>query len=80
MKEYTPITPAQQPIETTIGLLSSKELCKYLNMSWSTVQKYFFHLDNFPKKKVGNKWYFQQHQVDKFLNQYFEDSTTNKCS
>lgn len=53
------------------GQLTAKELSKYTSMSWNSIQKYLFPLDNFPKKKIGNKWYFHKEMLDAFLEEYY---------
>lgn len=54
-------------------LLTTKELCKQLNMSWNTVQKHFFHIEEFPKRKIGNKWLFHRKQLESFLEKYYDN-------
>lgn len=44
-----------------------KELERRTCMSWPTIQKEFFFHPNFPKRKVGAKWYFPAHEATKFL-------------
>ena len=61
------------PIKTTKGQLTAKELSAHLGMSWNSIQKYFFHLEDFPKKKIGNKWYFHKELLDEFLKEYHSD-------
>ncbi|WP_394122211.1 helix-turn-helix domain-containing protein [Planococcus donghaensis] len=60
-------------MESTKGQLTAKELSVHLGMSWNSIQKYFFHLDSFPKKKIGNKWYFHKELLDAFLKEYHSD-------
>lgn len=54
------------------GQLTAKELQAYVGMSWTSIQKYFFHLEGFPKRKIGNKWYFHKERLDVFLDDYFD--------
>ena len=53
-------------------LLTTKEVCKQLNMSWNSVQKHFFHLEEFPKKKIGNKWLYHRKELESFLDKYYD--------
>lgn len=75
MKEIiSPNGKVYSPIATPKGQLSAKELQGYVGMSWNSIQKYFFHLEDFPKKKIGNKWYFHRELLDEFLKNYHEDA------
>ena len=44
-----------------------KELKRQTNMSWNTMQDKFFHHPEFPKFKVGQKWYFPAAECRAFL-------------
>lgn len=48
----------------------SAELKKRTCMSWNTIQDTFFFDPRFPKKKVGNKWYYPVRETKKFLEQW----------
>lgn len=68
MKEIvSPNGKMYQSIVATKGQLTAKELQAYVGMSWNSIQKYFFHLEEFPKRKIGNKWYFHRESVEAFL-------------
>lgn len=43
------------------------ELCKQTNMSVNTIKDNFFYDDDFPKYKVGGKWYFPAEETREFL-------------
>jgi hypothetical protein len=43
------------------------ELCKQTNMSVNTIKDNFFYEDDFPKYKVGGKWYFPSEETREFL-------------
>lgn len=45
----------------------TKELKRRTCMSWNTIQDNFFHDKDFPKVKVGGKWYFPAKATDNFL-------------
>ncbi|MFY0330470.1 group-specific protein [Bacillus sp. YIM B13410] len=46
---------------------NTKELERQTNMCMNTMQKEFFFDENFPKRKIGNKWYYPAAQTKKFL-------------
>mgnify|MGYP001363491951 CR=1 FL=1 len=54
-------------IDAELVFWDAKELMKRTCMSWNTIQKEFFFDKRFPKRKVGNKWYFPARQVKEFL-------------
>lgn len=43
------------------------DLKRHVSMSWSTIQDTFFHDPDFPKAKVGGKWYFPAKEAEEFL-------------
>lgn len=45
----------------------AKELRRRTSMSWNTIQREFFFDPRFPKRKVGNKWYFPAKEAEEFL-------------
>ncbi len=45
----------------------TKELVKRTSMSLSTIYKTFFYDSQFPKYKIGGKWYFPAEKTKKFL-------------
>ncbi|MEW4325892.1 group-specific protein [Rossellomorea marisflavi] len=49
-----------------------KELERRTCMSWPTIQKEFFFLPNFPKYKVGAKWYFPADATKEFLVEWLK--------
>jgi phage pi2 protein 07 len=68
------------PNEFTDELMTVKELRLFLKMSWNTIQAHYFKYEKFPKKKIGNQWFFHRKQLILFLDEYFEDETKLKCS
>lgn len=48
----------------------SNELKRRTCMSWNTIQEYFFHDKDFPKAKVGGKWYYPAKEVELFLRKW----------
>lgn len=45
----------------------TKELKRRTCMSWGTIQDTFFHDEDFPKMKIGGKWYFLAKETENFL-------------
>ncbi|RPK29837.1 group-specific protein [Paenibacillus xylanexedens] len=52
------------------------ELKRRTNMSWDTIQKTFFFDPNFPKKKVGTKWFYPVRKTRKYLEEWLENLPT----
>lgn len=51
----------------------ANELKKRTCMSWNTIQKEFFFNPRFPKRKVGNKWYFPTKATKQFLLDWLKE-------
>ncbi|MNW61757.1 hypothetical protein D3C74_398430 [compost metagenome] len=49
------------------------ELKKRTCMSWNFIQEQFFFDPNFPKRKVGSKWYFPARETRAFLEKWLLD-------
>ncbi|KMK77600.1 group-specific protein [Alkalihalobacillus pseudalcaliphilus] len=50
----------------------TKELTRRTCMSWGTVLNTFFYEPDFPKFKIGQKWYFPAEETKKFLLSWLE--------
>lgn len=50
------------------------ELKRRTCMSWNFIQEQFFFDPRFPKKKVGNKWYFPARETRVFLEKWLEEN------
>ncbi|MFD2638359.1 group-specific protein [Piscibacillus salipiscarius] len=59
--------------EFDLVLWDKHELTRRTCMSWSTIQKLFFHNPEFPKKKIGGKWYFPAKKTTQFLLEWLEE-------
>lgn len=59
-------------------LWDTKELERRTCMSISTMQKYFFFDERFPKYLIGNKWYFPAKEAEAFLITWFEEQRSKK--
>lgn len=53
----------------------AKELMRRTCMSWNFIQQQFFFDPRFPKRKVGNKWYFPAKETREFLLQWLSEQT-----
>lgn len=54
-------------LEHAYTFWDTKELRRRTCMSWGTIQDTFFHDKDFPKAKVGGKWYFPAKATNEFL-------------
>ncbi|MFP7171916.1 group-specific protein [Terribacillus halophilus] len=50
-----------------------RELERRTCMSWPSIQKEFFFHPEFPKYKVGAKWYFPAEKTRQFLLNWLEE-------
>lgn len=57
-------------IDEEISFWDTKELKRQTNMSWNTIQDNFFHDPDFPKFKLGQKWYFPAYECKAFLRNW----------
>jgi phage pi2 protein 07 len=51
----------------------SAELKRRTCLSWNTIQDSFFFDPRFPKRKIGNKWYFPVRETRKFLETWLQE-------
>ncbi|MCE4051881.1 group-specific protein [Bacillus sp. Au-Bac7] len=54
-------------VDSELVFWDTKELEKRTCMCMNTIQKEFFYDSRFPKRKVGNKWYYPAKQTRGFL-------------
>lgn len=54
-------------VDTELVFWDSRELERRTCMSWNTIQKEFFFHPDFPKYKIGGKWYFPAKETKAFL-------------
>ncbi|WP_042352291.1 group-specific protein [Bacillus massiliigorillae] len=64
-------------IDAELLFWDSRELERRTCMSWNTIQKEFFFHPNFPKRKVGGKWYFPAKATKEFLLNWLEEKAMN---
>lgn len=70
----------KEAIEEKINELSndllfwdSNELKRRTCMSWSSIQANFFHDKDFPKAKIGGKWYYPAKETEEFLLKWLKE-------
>ncbi|RXZ02120.1 group-specific protein [Fictibacillus sp. S7] len=59
-----------EKLENDLVYWDSNELKRRTCMSWNTILNNFFFEKDFPKIKVGGKWYFPATETKKFLTQW----------
>ncbi|WP_397386181.1 group-specific protein [Paenibacillus sp. VCA1] len=45
----------------------TKELKRRTCMCWNTIQETFFYDPEFPKRKIGGKWYYPAREARQYL-------------
>ncbi|MFC4387486.1 group-specific protein [Gracilibacillus marinus] len=58
--------------EFDMVMWDKNELVRRTCMSWSNIQRTFFYMSDFPKVKLGGKWYFPAAKTTQFLLSYLE--------
>lgn len=51
----------------------AKELKRRTSMCWNSIQSTFFFDQNFPKFKIGQKWYFPARETRIFLENWIRN-------
>lgn len=64
-------------IEHRSTLWDMKELCRQTNMSENNIKDKFFWDTEFPKYKVGSKWYFPAKECEEFLIKWIASQPRN---
>lgn len=59
-------------IETEALFWDTKELERQTKMCYNTMQKTFFYDPDFPKRKIGNKFYYPAKKTKEFLLDWIE--------
>lgn len=54
-------------IDAELLFWDTKDLTNKTRMCMNTIQKEFFYHPDFPKRKVGSKWYFPVEKTKAFL-------------
>lgn len=60
-------------IDSELVFWDANELKRRTCMSWNFMQQEFFFDSQFPKHKVGNKWYFPAKKTKEFLLKWLEE-------
>ncbi|MFD2118154.1 group-specific protein [Paenibacillus yanchengensis] len=61
------VEEALKEFDAELVFWDRQELLRRTCMSWPFIQEQFFFHPDFPKKKVGNKWYFPARETRNFL-------------
>lgn len=59
-------------IEQDVFFMNSAQLQKYLNMSWSTIEKLFLHDPEFGATRLGSRWLFHKETVKSYMEKRYE--------
>jgi len=54
-------------LEERVTLWDMNELLRQTNMSVNTIKEHFFYNEDFPKYKVGIKWYFPADECTAYI-------------
>lgn len=66
-----------QAIEQEVFYFSSKELCRYLGMSWNTIVNNLLIDESFPHIRVGNRWLFPVEDVKLYMKKHTREVMEN---
>ncbi|MDU0200137.1 group-specific protein [Paenibacillus sp. MAH-36] len=64
------ISDLVKEVESELVFWDSNELKRRTCMSWETIQNNFFYEPNFPKYKIGGKWYYPVKETRSFLESW----------
>jgi len=60
-----------------VFFMDSKQLSKFLNMSWNSIVTHFLSDNNFPSIRLGHKWLFPRKDVEMYLEKYYKEVRNN---
>ncbi|WP_404336407.1 hypothetical protein [Planococcus rifietoensis] len=66
-----------EEIEQEVFFMNSKQLQKYLNMVWNSIQEHLLHDPEFGAIRLGSKWLFHKREVDAYMQRYYEEVRDN---
>ncbi|OMP68697.1 hypothetical protein [Domibacillus epiphyticus] len=66
-----------EKIEHDRLLMSSKDLQKYLGLSYPTLSELFFHDPDFPIIRVGTRMLFYKPEIDVFIDGWVDEVRNN---
>ena len=61
-----------EKVDAELTFWDTKELKRRTRMSWNTIQDTFFYDENFPKYKVGGKWFYPAKEANQFLLEWLK--------
>lgn len=59
-------------IEQEVFFFDSKQLQKFVNMSWNSTVEHLLSDPKFPKIRLGHKWLFPRREVEVYMQKYYE--------
>lgn len=62
-------------VDAELVYWDANELKRRTCMSWGTIQNTFFFHPDFPKFKIGQKWYFPAGEARKFLLKWLREQS-----
>lgn len=75
----------QEAINAKVDVISKelvfwdmKELQRRTRMSVHTIKEQFFYVEDFPKAKVGSKWYFPAKETEEFLLRWLDAKRSSR--
>jgi len=66
-----------EQLEERVTLWDMNELLRQTKMSINTIKEHFFYNDDFPKYKVGSKWYFPAEECTKYILNWLKEQPQN---
>lgn len=64
-------------LEEDIYFMDSRQLEKYLSLSWPTISKIFLSDPEFPTLKKGKCYMFHKKDLDCYMDRYYEELKNN---
>lgn len=61
-----------EEIESEVFFMSSKELCRFVGMSWVSVSTHLLSDPDFPSIRNGVRWLFPKKEVAAYMAKYYE--------
>lgn len=59
-------------IESDIFFLNSKQLQKFVCMSWNSIVTHLLSDEAFPAIRLGNRWLFPRKEVELYMQKFYE--------
>ncbi|WOV83920.1 hypothetical protein PGH26_13705 [Sporosarcina jeotgali] len=65
-------------MDESIYFLNTKQVLKYVNMSWNSFQENILHDPAFKAGiRLGSKWLFNKAELDLYLDKFFTEAQAN---